>query len=219
MRPRIPIIVAFCGLTSLLTFSVPASAQYGTTNGEWSTWAGDLGATRYAPLDQIHANNFDSLEIAWRFKTDNLGPSPDFNLQSTPLVIDGVLYTTAGSRRNVVALDAKTGEQLWMYRIDEGDRAIQSMRRLSGRGVGYWTDGLSDKRIYFVTIGYQLIALYSHTGRPVINFGVNGIVDLKENNDQELDLITSELAWNGAPVVAGNIVMVGAASRAGGTNW
>ena len=141
-----------------------------------------MGATRYAPLDQIHATNFDSLEIAWRFKTDNLGPSPDFNLQSTPLVIDGVLYTTAGSRRNVVALDAKTGEQLWMYRIDEGDRAIQSMRRLSGRGGGYWTDGAADKRIYFVTIGYQLIAFYSHTGRPVINFGVNGIVDLKQNN-------------------------------------
>ena len=75
------------------------------------------------------------------------------------------------------------------------------MRRLSGRGGGYWTDGSSDKRIYFVTIGYQLVALHSHTGRPVINFGVNGIVDLKENNDQELDLITSELAWNGAPVV------------------
>ena len=69
-----------------------------------------------------------------------------------------------------------------MYRIDEGDRAIQSMRRLSGRGGGYWTDGSSDKRIYFVTIGYQLVALHSHTGRPVINFGVNGIVDLKQNN-------------------------------------
>ena len=219
MRTGIPIIIAFFGLTSLLTLAVPTLAQHGTTNGEWSTWAGDLGATRYAPLDHIHADNFDSLEVAWRFKTDNLGPSPDFNLQSTPLMIDGVLYTTAGSRRNVVALDAKTGEQLWMYRIDEEERAEQSMRRLSGRGVGYWTDGSSDKRIYFVTIGYQLIALDAQTGRPVVDFGVNGIVDLKQNNDQELDLITSELAWNGAPVVAGNIVMVGAASRAGGTNW
>ena len=217
MRTGCPVVASTVGLAAYLVLAVPALAQHGTTNGEWRTWAGDLGATRYAPLDQVHADNFDSLEIAWRFKTDNLGPSPDFNLQSTPLVIDGVLYTTAGSRRNVVALDATTGEQLWMYRIDEEDRAEQSMRRLSGRGVGYWTDGSADERIYFVTIGYQLVALNAQTGRPITSFGINGIVDLKQHNDQELDPVKSELAWNGAPVVAGNVVLVGAASRAGGT--
>jgi len=192
-----------------------AAAQYGTTGGEWPTWAGDLGATRYAPLDQIDASNFADLEVAWRFGTDNLGPGPDFNLQSTPLMVGGVLYSTAGSRRNVVALDAETGELLWMYRLDEGERAASSMRRLSGRGVGYWTDGAGDDRIYVVTIGYQLVALDAATGRPIADFGNDGIVDLKQNNDQDLDLITSELAWNGAPVVAKDIVIVGAASRAG----
>ena len=197
--------------------SDPASAQHGATDGEWRTWAGDLGATRHGPLDQIDADNFGDLEVAWRFKTDNLGPSPDFNLQSTPLVIDGVLYTTAGSRRAVVALDAATGEHLWLYRLDEGERAERSMRRLSGRGVGYWTDGAGDERIYFVTIGYQLVALDAETGRPISDFGVDGIVDLKQHNDQALDPITAELAWNGAPVVAGNTVLVGAASRPGGT--
>ena len=105
--------------------------------------------------------------FVWRYKTGNLGPRPDYNLQSTPLVIDGVLYTTAGSRRSVVALDAATGEHLWMYRLDEGERAARSMRRLSGRGVGYWTDGAGDERIYFVTIGYQLVALDAATGRPI----------------------------------------------------
>ncbi|MCE2515209.1 MAG: pyrroloquinoline quinone-dependent dehydrogenase, partial [Acidobacteria bacterium] len=113
--------------------SVPAAAQHGTTGGEWRTWAGDLGATRYAPLDEIDAGNFDDLVVAWTYRTDNLGPSPDFNLQSTPLVVDGVLYTTAGSRRAVVALDAGTGEHLWLYRLDEGERAERSVRRLSGR--------------------------------------------------------------------------------------
>ena len=196
----------------------PASAQHGATGGEWRTWAGDLGATRYAPLDQIDAGNFGDLEIVWRYKTGNLGPRPDYNLQSTPLVIDGVLYTTAGSRRSVVALDAATGEQLWMYRLDEGERAARSMRRLSGRGVGYWTDGAGDERIYFVTIGYQLVALDAGTGRPIPDFGVDGIVDLKQHNDQDLDPVTSELAWNGAPVVAGDIVIVGAASRPGGSH-
>ena len=208
--------VATAAVTVLLA-AAPAAAQHGATGGEWRTWAGDLGATRYAPLDEIDAGNFDDLVVAWTYRTDNLGPSPDFNLQSTPLVVDGVLYTTAGSRRSVVALDAGTGEHLWMYRLDEGERAERSVRRLSGRGVGYWTDGAGDERIYFVTIGYQLVALDAATGRPVPGFGEDGIVDLKRNNDQELDPVTGELAWNGAPVVAGNVVIVGAASRPGGT--
>jgi quinoprotein glucose dehydrogenase len=99
------------------------SGQHGAAAGEWRAWAGDLGATRYAPLDQINAANFNSLEIAWRFKTDNLGSRPDFNLQSTPLMINGVLYATAGANRNAVAINAATGELLWMYRLDEGRRA------------------------------------------------------------------------------------------------
>ena len=141
-----PIVPVLCLATG------PASAQHGTTGGEWRTWAGDLGATRYAPLDQIDADNFADLEVAWRFNTDNFGPGPDFNLQSTPLMVDGVLYSTAGSRRSVVAINAGTGELLWMYRLDEGERAARSVRRGSGRGVGYWTDGAGDERIYFVTI-------------------------------------------------------------------
>ena len=198
-------------LVVVLLTAAPAAAQQGTTDGEWRTWAGDLGATRYAPLDQIDASNFDELELVWRYRTANLGPRADYYLQTTPLMVDGVLYATAGSRRNVVAIDAATGEHLWLYRLDEGERAAQSVRRLSGRGVGYWTDGAGDERIYFVTIGYQLVALDAKTGWPVPGFGVDGIVDLKQNNDQDLDPITSELAWNGAPVVAGDTVLVGAA--------
>src|SRR5688572_30639729 len=82
-------------------------------NSEWRTYGGDLASTRYAPLDQITRDNFGTLEVAWRFRTDNLGARPEFNFQSTPLVVGGVMYTTAGSRRAVVALDAATGEMLW----------------------------------------------------------------------------------------------------------
>src|SRR5688572_9985164 len=102
------------------------SAQYGTKNGEWRTWAGDLAATRYAPLDQINAGNFSKLEVAWRFKTDNLGPRPDFNLQATPLMVNGRLYFTAGSRRAAVAVNAANGELLWIHRLEEGARADNS---------------------------------------------------------------------------------------------
>jgi quinoprotein glucose dehydrogenase len=204
-----------CVLLAALLATTSVSAQRGTTDGEWRTWGGDLGVTRYAPLDQITPENFNKLQIAWRFKTDNLGSRPDFNLQTTPLMIGGVLYGTAGEHRNAVAIDAVTGELKWMHRLDEGKRAQMSSRRLSGRGVGYWTDGQGDERIYYVTIGYQLVGLNAKTGKPLNDFGVNGVVDLKKENDQDLDPITGEIAWNGAPVVAKNVVIVGAAHRAG----
>jgi quinoprotein glucose dehydrogenase len=196
---------------------VPATlaAQQGAQGGEWRTWGGDLGATRYAPLDQVSASNFNQLQIAWRFRTDNLGSRPDFNLQTTPLMVGGVLYATAGEHRNAVAIDARTGELLWMHRLEEGKRAQLSARRLSGRGVGYWTDGRGDERIFYVTIGYQLVGLDAKTGRPLKDFGVDGVVDLKKDIDQDLDPVEGEIAWNGAPVVAKDVVLVGAAHRAG----
>jgi quinoprotein glucose dehydrogenase len=200
---------------ALLLASTPVSGQRGATRGEWRTWAGDLGATRYAPLDQINASNFSTLTPAWRFKTENLGSRPDFNLQASPLMVNGVLYFTAGAHRSAVAVDAATGELLWMHRLEEGKRAEASSRRLSGRGVGYWTDGKGDERIFYVSIGYQLVGLDARTGHPLHDFGRDGIVDLKQNNDQQLDPITADIGWNGAPVVAKNVVIVGASHRAG----
>jgi len=202
-------------LVALMTGPATAGAQTGAQNGEWRTYGGDLGSTRYAPLDQINAGNFSKLQVAWRFKTDILGARPDFNLQTTPLMINGVLYATAGSRRDAVAIDAATGELLWMYRLNEDRRATASPRPLSGRGVAYWTDGSGDERIFMVTMGYQLVALNAKTGVPIQAFGQNGIVDLKQNDDQVLDLITGEIGLNTGPVVAKNVVIVGAAHRAG----
>ena len=191
------------------------SAQTGAKDGEWRTYGGDLGSTRYVPHDQINAANFSRLQVAWRFKTDVFGVRPDFNLQTTPLMINGVLYATVGARRDAVAIDAATGELLWMYRMDEGKRAAAAARQLSGRGVAYWTDGQGDDRIYMVTIGYQLVALDAKTGIPVREFGQGGVLDLKQNNDQVLDPITGEIALNTGPLVAKDVVIVGAAHRAG----
>lgn len=199
----------------LATAGTRLIAQRGALDGEWRSWGGDTGTTRYAPLDQINAENFKTLEIAWRFKTDILGPRPDFNLQATPLMIDGVLYFTAGAHRDAVAVNAATGELLWMHRLEEGRRAELSSRRMSGRGVGYWTDGRGDDRIFYVTSGYQLVGLDAKTGRPLKDFGVDGVVDLRKENDQQLDLETADVSWNGAPIVARNVIIVGAAHRAG----
>src|ERR1700675_3387660 len=98
----------------------PLMAQTGAKNGEWPTYGGDLGNTRYSQLDQINATNFNKLEVAWRFKTDPQGPRPEYQYESTPLMVHGVLYTTAGSRRSVIALDALTGELLWTHSEIEG---------------------------------------------------------------------------------------------------
>ena len=209
-----------CSLPTALTLAlcctaVDVRAQTGAQGGEWRTYGGDLGSTRYAPLDQINGDNFSKLQVAWRFKTDGFGIRPDFNLQTTPLMINGVLYATVGSRRDAVAIDAATGELLWMYRIDEGKRAAAAPRLLSGRGVAYWTDGKGDERIFMVTFGYQLVALDAKTGIPVRGFGQNGVLDLKQNNDQVLDPITGEIGLNTGPIVAKDVVIVGAAHRGG----
>src|SRR5580658_10795583 len=132
-------------------------------DGEWPTYAADLAGTHYRPLDQINAKNFAQLEIAWRFKTDNIGNRPEYKLEGTPLMVNGVLYATAGSRRAALALDPATGELLWIHGEKEGARGAAAPRQLSGRGLGYWTDG-KEERILYVTPGYRLIALDAHTG-------------------------------------------------------
>ena len=109
--------------------------QPSTRNGDWPHYTADMKGTRYSPLDQINGSNFNQLEVAWRFKTDNLGPRPEYKLEGTPLAIKGILYTTGGTRRSVVALDGKTGEVIWTHSLREGKRAAVSPRQLSGRGV------------------------------------------------------------------------------------
>jgi len=207
---RIPVSVLCWGLLAL-----PAAAQQGAKNGEWRTYGGDLGNTHYSPLDQINPGNFDKLEIAWRFSTRSLGPRPEFNLETTPLMANGILYATGGTRRSVVALDAATGELLWTHSEKEGARGTAAPRQLSGRGLAYWTDG-REERILYVTPGYRLVALNAKTGAPVSTFGQNGIVDLKLEDDQQIDLVTGEVGLHATPVVAGNTVIVGAAHRSGG---
>ncbi|MBM3817840.1 MAG: pyrroloquinoline quinone-dependent dehydrogenase [Acidimicrobiia bacterium] len=180
---------------------------------EWPTYGGNLASQRYAPLDQINRDNFAKLEVAWRFKTDALGPRPEYNLQSTPLMVGGVLYSTGGTRRAVVALDAATGELLWMHGLNEGERGAKAPRLLSGRGLAYWSDG-KESRIIYVTPGYQMVALNAKTGERVAGFGRNGIVDLKQDFDQAV-APDAPVGLHAAPVIARNVVIIGAAFETG----
>jgi quinoprotein glucose dehydrogenase len=189
--------------------------QPSTLNGEWPTNGADVKFTRYSPLDQINASNFNKLEVAWRFKTDAFGPYPEYKLEGTPIMVKGVLYTTAGTRRAVVALDAATGEELWVHSENEGPRGRNAPRQLSGRGLSYWTDG-NEERVFYVTPGYRLVALSAKTGARIATFGKDGMVDLKEDDDQIIDPVTGEVGLHSAPVVANDTIIVGAAHRSGG---
>src|SRR5215469_7644367 len=113
--------IAAAAWSQTQTASLPS-----TKNGEWPHYTADLKGTKYSPLDQINASNFNKLEVAWRFKTDSLGTKPEYKLEGTPLMIKGTLYATAGTRRDIVSLDAKTGEMLWMHSENEGKRGEEA---------------------------------------------------------------------------------------------
>ncbi|MCC7242487.1 MAG: pyrroloquinoline quinone-dependent dehydrogenase, partial [Acidobacteria bacterium] len=113
-----------------------SSSMPSTKNGDWPMYTADVHGSKYSPLDQINAGNFSKMEVAWRFKTDNLGPRPETKLEGTPIKIGDMVYATAGTRRAVVALNATSGEMKWMYSMDEGERATRwAPRQLSGRGL------------------------------------------------------------------------------------
>jgi quinoprotein glucose dehydrogenase len=206
-------------LTARLSGQAPGFPT--TKNGDWPYYTADVRGSRYSPLDQINASNFNQLEVAWRFKTDNLGTRPEFKLEGTPLMVKGVIYATGGTRRSVVALDAKTGEINWVHAEKEGMRAVNAPRQLSGRGLSYWTDGKGDDRIIYVTTGYRLIALNAKTGTLIPSFGKDGVVDLKigmvTGTGQQIDLVNGEAGLHATPTVVKDVVIVGSSFKEGMT--
>ncbi len=196
-------IALVVGAATLL--SAPLGAQdRGTPPGEWRYIGGDAWHTRYSALDQITAENFEDLEIAWVWRGDNFGPFPLGVSRSTPVYVDGILYTVAGERRNVVALDPVSGETIWTYREPHTTRFDRGMRNGYGKGIAY---GEVDGRgvVYIITPAFFLHALDAKTGRPVENWGTpvplpgfpgTGVVDLLP------DLIADWapwLEWEGGP--------------------
>ena len=218
---RISIAVGLACVTALLWGQSRSGSQWHPKDTEWAWYTADMAGTKYRPLNQINASNFNKLEIAWRFKTDNLGSRPEYKLEGTPLMVNGVLYTTGGTRRSVIALDAKTGELNWVYNLHEGNRAVVAARQLSGRGVAYWSDGRGDDRILYVTTGYRLVALNAKNGHPITSFGENGIVDLKKGmvtgTGQQIDLETGEAGLHSTPFIVNDVAIVGSSFKEGMT--
>jgi quinoprotein glucose dehydrogenase len=192
-----------------------ATAQSGAADGEWGVFGADAGATRYSPLDQIDASNVGELEVAWRWSARDQGtPPPSGRTQISPIVIDGVMYTTIGNQRAVVALDAATGEPIWNWRPGDAERRwgdiIEPVARSAGRGVSYWTDGAGDERIFVVTPSYQLVALDARTGNRVDGFGDAGVVDMMDDlrwDERPAARREGRVANTSPPAILGNVLI------------
>jgi quinoprotein glucose dehydrogenase len=212
-------------------FTAPLSAQQrGNVDGEWRFWGGDAWSTRYSPLEQINAQNFDSLRVAWVWRGDNFGPDADPILRSTPIYARGKLYTVAGSRRAVVAIDPSTGETLWTFREPETPRWEQSSRQNYGKGVAYAeVDGRGV--IYVVTPAFFLHALDADTGRPLEGFGKpvpvpgfspSGTVDMMDfvrtpthDPAEGIPPGLGSITNSSPPIVVNGVVIVGSSAPTG----
>ena len=187
-------MIGLCSITlgtvTLALGSVPGAVSGqggpGTENGEWRYLGGDAWHTRYSPVDQINADNFEDLEVAWIWRGDNFGPSPVGNSRSTPVYVDGILYTVAGSRRTVVAMDPATGETIWTFREPHTTRWTRSMRASYGKSITY-AEVEGRGVVYISTPAFFLWALDAKTGYPLEGWGEpvpipgfpqTGVVDL-----------------------------------------
>ena len=208
-------------------------------DGEWRYQSGDAWGTRYSAANQIDGSNVAGLEVAWIWRADNFGPEADYQMKSTPTYVDGILYTVAGQRRTVAAIDPETGETLWTYREPHTTRWDRSMRQNYGKGVAYAeVDGRGV--IYYTSPGFFLHALDAKTGRPIEGFGSavplegfseTGIVDMLPDLledwgpwqawDQPYDPdygIPRELGFittSSPPIVVDDVVIVGNSAEQG----
>jgi quinoprotein glucose dehydrogenase len=200
--------IALCFLMARLSV---IHGQRGSANGEWRSYGGDAAGTKYSPLDQINASNVNQLQIAWRWKREGFGPRADSNWQVTPLMVGDSLYFTAGMNRAAVAVDAASGDTLWTYLLDEGVRGTQAPRT-NNRGLAYWSSG-ADARIFLITPGYHLVGLNAKSGKPIPGFGENGIIDLWNGLDRQVE--PGQIGSSSPPIVVGDVVIIGAALQGG----
>ena len=175
--------IEFCAI-ALVCWAASASAQYGTNGQEWRHYGGDHGSTKYAPLDQINADNFGDLEVAWRWESadkdiaEKTAMRPH-HLRGTPLMIGGAIYLPTGLNQ-IEAIDAKTGEQLWVFDPQAYLDGPPTHSMWHHRGLQYWKDG-DDERLFIATGGRQLVSIDAKTGKPDPNFGDGGLLSLKQD--------------------------------------
>ena len=199
----------------LATSITPAATAEGADDSfAWTAFNGSNASTRYAPLDQINVDNVDELEIAWEFDAGAFGPERESTSVTTPLMVNGRVYVTAGATRNVVALDAATGQIQWMWRPDEGERFDDAPRKGSGKGLT-WYDNNGQESIFTITPGYYLVALDARTGREIESFGKHGRVDLQQGLRRGPGRDDLDIGMSFMPMAVDGVVIAGAAHLVG----
>ena len=192
-------------LGAVLLGAAPALAQRGAAGGEWRSYAGEAGGTKYSPLDQVHAGNLQDLHIAWRWRSvdHELADDLQFNplLLTTPLMVGGRLLMSTNLGQ-AAAIDPASGETTWVYRALE-DGAGRP-RGGPTRGVGYWHDPERDDERVFVVSGEQLVAIDARTGDPLREFGAGGKIDLAAGVPH-----LEEYRWTAAPLICRDTIIVG----------
>ena len=213
--------------------ATPVAQESGTPEGEWRYIGGNASHTRYLPVDQINAENFGKLEVAWVWRGDNFGAAVDNVFRSTPLYVDGMLYTVAGQRRTVAAIDPATGETLWTYREPPTTRFERGMRNNYGKGVAY---GEVNGRpvIFYTSPAFFLHALDAKSGEhldnwgsavPIRGFPRSGVIDmlpdlvkdwapwtesgLKYDPEKGIPRELGNLSTSSPPIVVNGVIVVG----------
>ena len=226
--------LTFASLTLVLSIglgSVAAHAQDGARNGEWRTFGGDTGSTKYSPLDQIDKDNVADLQVAWRWQSidsrfdleqltedyPNLQVPNDVSnvriasLKAAPLMVDGVIYISTAFHQ-AAAIDAATGETLWTYDPESYASGIPIMMLgFSNRGLAYWSDGREARVVWGTGDGY-LLAVDAETGEPRGDFGENGRVDLMVGIPRaKRDPLPINYSITSPPIIIRDVVVVGSA--------
>jgi quinoprotein glucose dehydrogenase len=204
----------------LLAWPATARAQHGAPAGQWPTYGGDPGSTKYSALDEIDAGNVSRVEVAWQWASpDNTivareptaMPGP---FKATPIMVDGVLYVRT-SLSLVAAVDAATGRELWTFDPESYEAGRPTNLGFNSRGVAYWSDG-QDSRIFVATGDSHLWALDAATGRPVPNFGGGGRIDLLEGLRRSVPRGSYQVM--SPPLVVRDVVVVGSSISDGPRN-
>lgn len=200
-------------LTILLLLPDPACGQRGVLSGDWPSYGGDAGSTKYSSLDQLHQGNIGRAKVVWRWQSpdDALAlADPALSagqLKGTPILVDGVLYLRT-SLSMVAAIDGATGKELWSFDPLSYRAGRPTNFGFNTRGVAYWTDGV-ERRILVATGDAHLWALDASTGAPIRGFGSEGRIDLTEGLRRPID--RADYTVMSPPLVVGNRVIVGSA--------
>ena len=201
-------------LTAALLWSSVAVAQRGAPAGEWPAYGGDHGSTKYAPLDQIDHDTVERLGVVWRWASPDNAivtanrralPTLPAAFKSTPVLVDGVLYIKT-SMSQAAAIDAATGETLWVFDPGSWDGERPANTGYNSRGVAYWSDG-QDARIFLPTGNAYLWAVDARTGRPIAGFGADGAIDATQGLRRAIPRRDYQLM--SAPIVVGDVVVIG----------